>query len=80
MRCDALACYEKQDEALQSRVRMLACFTADLQGVDWRSALPRACKGARDDRVMFDQIVDQLVAPLLKERMQATVRRPLEGG
>ena len=77
MDCDALAWYEQQDEALQTRIRMLACFTADLQGGDWRQLLPGACRGARDDRAMFDGIVDMLVAPLLSERMQKEVRRSL---
>ena len=56
MDCDALAWYEKQDEALQTRIRMLACFTANLQKGDWRQLLPGACRGARDDRAMFDGI------------------------
>ena len=33
MDCDALAWYEKQDEALQKRIRMIACFTANLKRV-----------------------------------------------
>ena len=39
MDCDALAWYEQQDEALQTRIRLLACFTANLQGIDWRRVL-----------------------------------------
>ena len=57
---------------------MLACFTADLQGLDWRRVLPGASKGARDDPDMFDRIVDHILAPLLSERMQQAVRRSLE--
>ena len=71
----ALAWYEQQDEALQTRIRMLACFTADLQGFDWRRVLPGACKGARDDPGMFAQIVDQLVMPNLSKRLQEAVRK-----
>ena len=78
MDCGALAWYEQQDEALQTRIRMLACFTADLQGLDWRRILPGASKGARDDPDMFDRIVDHILAPLLSERMQQAVRRSLE--
>ena len=80
MDCGALAWYEQQDEALQTRVRMLACFTANLQGLDWRRVLPGASKGARDDPDMFDRIVDHILAPLLSERMQQAVRRSLEDG
>ena len=68
MDCGALAWYEQQDEALQTRIRLLACFTANLQGLDWRRALPGACKGAREGRAIFEQIVDQLVAPHFSER------------
>ena len=68
MDCDALQWYEQQDEALQTRIRMLARYTATLKGADWRCFLPGASKGASHDRVMFDQIVDQLVAPLLSKR------------
>ena len=75
MDCDALAWYEKQDEALQTRIRMLACFTANLQKRDWRQLLPGACRGARDDRIIFDAIADTLIAPLLGERMRQTVMR-----
>ena len=75
MDCGALAWYEQQDEALQTRIRMLACFTADLQGLDWRRVLPGACKGARDDPGMFAQIVDQLVMPNLSKRLQEAVRK-----
>ena len=77
MDCDALAWFEQQDEALQTRIRMLACFTADLQGSDWREFLPGASRGARFDRALFDAIVDTLVAPLLSQRMQTEVRRSL---
>lgn len=77
MACDALAWFEQQDEALQTRIRMLACFTADLQGSDWRKLLPGASKGARDDRAMFDAIADKLIAPLLSKRMQTLVQRRL---
>ena len=77
MDCDALAWFEQQDEALQTRIRMLACFTADLQGSDWREFLPGASRGARFDRALFDATVDMLVAPLLSERMQKEVRRSL---
>ena len=77
MDCDALAWYEQQDEALQTRIRMLACFTADLQGGDWRQLLPGASKGAREDRAIFDDTVEMLVGPLLSERMQKEVRRSL---
>ena len=77
MDCDALAWYEQQDEGLQTRIRMLACFTTDLQGGDWRQLLPGASKGAREDIAVFDAIVDMLVAPLLSERMQKEVRRSL---
>ena len=77
MDCDEPAWYEQQDEALQTRIRMLACFTADLQGGDWRQLLPGASRGARFDRAIFDQIVDMLVAPLLSQRMQTEVRRSL---
>ena len=63
MDCDALAWYEKQDEALQTRIHMLACFTANLEKGDWRQLLPGACRGARDDRIIFDAIVDMLIAP-----------------
>ena len=77
MDCDALARYEQQDEGLQTRIRMLACFTADLQGSDWRQLLPGASRGARDDRSMFDGIVNMVVAPLLSQRMQTEVRRSL---
>ena len=75
--CGLLAWYENQDEALQTRIRMLACFTADLQGGDWGQLLPGACSGARDDRAIFDATVDMLIAPLLSERMQKEVRRSL---
>ena len=75
MDCDALAWYEKQDEALQTRIRMLACFTANLQKGDWRQLLPGACRGARDDRIIFDAIADMLIAPLLGERVRQTVMR-----
>ena len=78
MACGALTWYEHQDEALQTRIRMLACFTANLQGLDWRRVLPGASKGARDDPDMFDRIVDHILAPLLSERMQQAVRRSLE--
>ena len=78
MDCDALAWHEQQDEALQTRIRLLACFTANLQGLDWRRVLPGASKGARDDPDMFDRIVDHILAPLLSERMQQAVRRSLE--
>ena len=74
MDCGALACYERQGEALQTRIRFLACFTANLQGLDWRCVLPGACKGARDDPDTFDRIVDQFLAPLSSERMQEAVR------
>ena len=77
MDCDALAWYEQQDEGLQTRIRMFACFTADLQGSDWRQLPPGASRGARDDRSMFDGIVDMLVAPFLSQRMQTEVRRSL---
>ena len=80
MDCDALAWYAQQDEALQTRIRMLACFTANLKGADWRCFLPGASKGARHDRVMFDQIVDQLIAPLLSKRMQGAVRKSWDDG
>ena len=70
-----LAWYEKQDEAFQTRIRMLACFTANLQKGDWRQLLPGACRGARDDRIIFDAIADMLIAPLLGERMRQTVMR-----
>ena len=80
MDCDALQWYEQQDEALQTRIRMLARFTATLKGADWRCFLPGASKGARDDRVMFDQIVDQLIAPLLSKRMQGAVRKSWDDG
>ena len=80
MDCGALAWYEQQDEALQTRIRLLACFTANLQGLDWRRVLPGASKGARDDPDMFDRIVDHILAPLLSERMQQAVRRSLEDG
>ena len=73
MDCDALAWYDRQDDALRARIRMLAHFTANLQGLEWRCALPGACKGAREDRAMFEQIVDQLVAPHL--RTQGVVSR-----
>ena len=73
MGCDALAWYEKQDEALQTRIRMLACFIAKKD--DWRQLLPGACRGARDDRIIFDAIADMLIAPLLGERMRQTVMR-----
>ena len=76
MDCDALAWYQEQDEALQTRIQMLACFTADLQGRDWRSAFPGACKGARDDRAMFEQIVAQLVVPHFSERTQGVFSKP----
>ena len=46
---------------------MLACFTANLQGLDWRRVLPGASKGARDDPDMFDRIVDHILAPLLRQ-------------
>ena len=78
MDCGAVAWYQQQDEALQARIRMLACFTAKLQGHDWRCVLPGACQGARDDPDMFDRIVDQILAPLLSKRMQEAVRRSLE--
>ena len=78
MDCGALAWCEQQDEALQTRIRMLACFAANLQGPDWRRDLPGACKGARDDPDMFDRIVDHILAPLLSERMQQAVSRSLE--
>ena len=55
---------------------MLACFTADLQGMEWRSALPGACRGARDDRAIFEQIVAQLVAPHFGERTQGVFSKP----
>ena len=77
MGCEALAWNEQQNEALQTRIRMLACFTADLQGGYWRQLLPGASRGARFDRATFDQIVDMLVAPLLSQRMQTEVRRSL---
>ena len=80
MDCDALAWYEQQHEGLQTRIRMLARFTADLQDADWRCFLPGASRGARDDRVMFDQIVDQLIAPLLSKRMQGAVRNSWDDG
>ena len=80
MDCDALAWYEQQDEALQTRIRLLACFTANLRGLDWRRVLPGASKGARDDPDMFDRIVDHILAPLLSQRMQQAVRRSLEDG
>ena len=80
MDCGALAWYEKQDEALQTRIRLLACFTANLQGLDWRRVLPGACKGARDDPDMFDRIVDHILAPLLSERMRQAVRSSLQDG
>ena len=76
MDCDALAWYQEQDEALQTQIRMLACFTADLQAVEWRSALPGACRGARDDRAIFEQIVAQLVAPHFGERTQGVFSKP----
>ena len=75
MDCDALAWYEKQDEALQTRIHMLACFTANLEKGDWRQLLPGACRGARDDRIIFDASADMLIAPLLGERMRQTVMR-----
>ena len=78
MDCGALAWYEQQGEARQTRIRILACFTANLQGLDWRRVLPGACQGARDDPDMFDRIVDQFLAPLLSERMQEAVRRSWE--
>ena len=78
MDCDALAWYEQQDEALQTRIRLLACFTAHLQGLDWRRVLPGVSKGARDDPDMFDRIVDHIIAPFLSERMQQAARRSLE--
>ena len=80
MDCDALAWYEQQDDALQTRITMLARFTANLKGADWRCFLPGASKGARHDRVMFDQIVDQLVAPLLSKRMQGAVTKSWDHG
>ena len=78
MDCGALAWYEQQGEALQTRIRFLACFTANLQGLDWRRVLPGASKGARDDPDMFDRIVDHIFAPILSKRMQEVVGRPLE--
>ena len=75
MDCDALAWYQEQDEALQTRIRMLACFTADLRGMEWQGALPGACRGARDDRAIFEQIVAQLVAPHFSERTQGVLSK-----
>ena len=78
MDCGALAWYEQQDEALQTRIRLQACFTANLQGLDWRRVLPGACEGARDDPEVFDRIVDDILAPLLSECMRQAVRNSLE--
>ena len=78
MDCGAVAWYQQQDEALQARIRIPACFTARSQGTDWRRVFPGVCKGARDDPDMFDRIVDQFLAPLLSERMQEAVRRSWE--
>ena len=50
-------------------------FIANLQKGDWRQLLPGACRGARDDRIIFDAIADMLIAPLLGERMRQTVMR-----
>ena len=78
MDCDALVWYQEHDEALQTRIRMLACFTADLRGMEWQGALPGACRGARDDRAIFEQIVAQLVAPHFSERAQGLVSKPAD--
>ena len=78
MAFDELEWYREQDEALQGRIEVLACFVADLHWVSMRRTLPGACRGARDDRNMFDRIVDQILAPLLSERMQRVVRSALE--
>ena len=56
MDCGALAWYEQQGEALQTRIRFLACFAANLQGLDWQRVLP----GARDNPDMFDRIADHI--------------------
>ena len=80
MACGGLARYEQQDEALQTRIRLLVCFTANLGDLDWRRVLPGAPKGARDDPDMFDRIVDHILAPLLSERMQQAVWRSLGDG
>ena len=69
MDCNEAAWYQPQDEALQARIRVLACFTAKLQGHDWRCVLPDACQGVRDNPNMFDRIVDQILAPLLSKRL-----------
>ena len=58
--------------------RVSLCLLASLQIYkkgDWRQLLPGACRGARDDRIMFDAIADMLIAPLLGERMRQTVMR-----
>ena len=63
MDCEELAWYARQDAALQMRIRMLACFVADLHGTDRSRELPGACRGARRDRATFEEIVRCLVAP-----------------
>ena len=57
MDCEELAWYAQQDAALQMRIRMLACFVADLHGTDRSRELPGACRGARRDRATFEEIV-----------------------
>ena len=63
MDCEELAWYAQQDAALQMRIRMLACFVADLRGTDRSRELPGACRGARRNRATFEEIVRCLVAP-----------------
>ena len=58
--------YVKQDAALQMRIRMLACFVADLKGTEMSQELPGACSGARQDRTTFEDIVTLLVTPSLR--------------
>ncbi len=63
MDCEELAWYAQQGAALQMRVRMLACFVASLHGTDVSQELPGACRGARQERDTFEDIVRWLVAP-----------------
>ena len=78
MACTELKWYGEQDEALRRRIRVLARFVADLNCVPMHRILPGACRGARDDREMFDLIVDQILAPFLSERTQRVVRSALD--